>query len=493
MQKLILRKEPNYTQKKTAFDFQMRAEIFAENLEYCGIFHEQGLGKTKIALDLSLKWFLKREIDTVLIVTKKSLISNWINEVTEHTFLKPKIISQNLLQNSYIFNSPTRMIICHYEVFPNEVERIKLFCKSRNVAIILDEATKIKNPDSQISKSFIDLSKYFTKRIIMTGTPVANRPFDIWALIFFLDNGKSLGNNFNDFKKDTDLNNELYNNRDQQNRYEDTLKSIYTKISSFCIRETKLGSNIELPKKNYIKVDCDWEYNQRDMYEQIVNEMRLVVQKNGKLEFDDSSVVLKRILRLIQVTSNPTLIDSNYKNEPGKITNLIYLVDEIIQKNEKVIIWTNFIENVNYLYHILSEFKPLRVYGKLSIDDRNEAIYKFKNDESRKILIATPASAKEGLTLTVANHAIFLDRNLSLDDYLQSQDRIHRISQKKECYIYDFIMKDSIDEWVDALIESKHYSAKLLQNDISLDEYNKNVNYDYSLIFKNILNGGNNE
>ena len=97
----------------------------------------------------------------------------------------------------------------------------------------------------------------------------------------------------------------------------------------------------------------------------------------------------------------------------------------------------------------------------------------FLHKDNINILIATPASAKEGLTLTVANHAIFYDRSFSLDDYLQAQDRIHRISQKKTCYVYNLIMKDSVDEWVDLLLQSKHLSAQLAQGDITIEYYKK--------------------
>jgi SNF2 family DNA or RNA helicase len=106
------------------------------------------------------------------------------------------------------------------------------------------------------------------------------------------------------------------------------------------------------------------------------------------------------------------------------------------------------------------------------------------------VLIATPGSAKEGLTLTVANNAIFYDRSFSLDDYLQAQDRIHRISQQKTCHVYNLIMKDSIDEWVDVLLAAKGAAAKLVQNDISLEEYRRTMSYEFGRVLREILGGG---
>ncbi len=108
-------------------------------------------------------------------------------------------------------------------------------------------------------------------------------------------------------------------------------------------------------------------------------------------------------------------------------------------------------------------------------------------DPECRILLATPGAAKEGLTLTVANHVIFFDRSFSLDDYLQAQDRIHRISQTKICYVHNLIMEDSIDEWVDILLKSKELAAQLAQGDISLEFYRSQMTYEFGDILREIL------
>ena len=112
----------------------------------------------------------------------------------------------------------------------------------------------------------------------------------------------------------------------------------------------------------------------------------------------------------------------------------------------------------------------------------------FKTDKSCRILVATPAAAKEGLTLTVANHAVFFyDRSFSLDDYLQAQDRIHRISQVRPCYITNLIASHSIDEWVDVLLAAKHLAAQLVQGDINLNEYARQATYTYGEMIRDVL------
>ena len=123
----------------------------------------------------------------------------------------------------------------------------------------------------------------------------------------------------------------------------------------------------------------------------------------------------------------------------------------------------------------------------MKIEDRNRSIKIFKNEPECMVLIATPGAAKEGLTLTVANHVLFYDRTFSLDDYLQAQDRIHRISQSKKCYVYNFIMEESVDEWVESLLEAKKVSAQMAQGDIDTSEFKTSMNYDFAEILRRIL------
>lgn len=483
-----LQKEPNISAKCKAFSYQIEAVNAIKNLEYAAVFHEQGLGKSKIAIDLMLYWLKEKQVDTVLYVTKKGLVQNWVREFRSHTYMTPKVLDQNVQRNYYVFNSPSRLILTHYEVLNSEFERFKLFLKTRDIAIIVDESAKIKNPETHLTQCFFELSPLFKKRVIMTGTPVANRPYDIWAQIFFLDQGKSLGCNFSEFKNKADITNKLSENQNKREIFENFIEDIFKRIKSFSVRETKESGKISLPEKIIDEVTADWEPRQFELYRSIQEDLRAVVINEGALTEDCAEEYLKRILRLVQIASNPALVDESYHEIPGKFKVLINLLDSFRQKNEKCLIWTNFTENVDWLYKSLKDYGAVKVHGKMNIHDRNKAIDKFLYNDNIKIFIATPASAKEGLTLTVANNVVFYDRNFSLDDYLQAQDRIHRISQDKTCYVFNIIMDDSIDQWVDVLLEAKYYAAKLAQGDITLDYYRSHMNYDFGKILNSILN-----
>ena len=486
MRKIKLEREPNYKPLHNAFPYQQEAYEAIKDLPYAAVFHEQGLGKTKIAIDLLLYWLSSKDIDTVLIVTKKQLVLNWQEEFRTHTHINPKTLTNNKGSNFYVFNGPSRVVITNFEVVTIEKERFKLYLKSRNVAIIIDESAKLKNPSSKLANDFFELSELFKIKVIMTGTPVANRPFDIWAQVFFLDGGSSLGKDFKRFKESMDLSNDLVTDRLKRKEFEKAISGIFNRIKLFSVRETKDSGVVVLPNREYIDLWTSFTPDQLKMYNKVKKDLLLEIQNGDETILDDSTGSLKRLLRLVQITSSPKLVDNTSRIKSAKERELDELVESIVNKGEKCIVWTSFIDNVDYFTEKYKPYNAVKIHGRLSIEKRNAALKRFKAGDS-KMLIATPQSAKEGLTLTVANHVIFYDRGFSLDDYLQAQDRIHRISQEKTCYVYNIMTKGSIDEWIDLLLKAKKNAASLVQGDVSIDDYKERIDYSYGTMVRLIL------
>ncbi|BDU70856.1 DEAD/DEAH box helicase [Mesoterricola silvestris] len=482
-----LRSEPSLEARHKAFPFQGEAVEFVTSRDYAAIFHEQGLGKTKIAIDAMLMWLQRKEVDTILIFTKKGLIANWQREFKSHTSINPLVVTENTAKNYYVFTTPCRVILSHFEAAKKELSRFKAWAKSRRVAVIIDESAKIKNPESDLTKAFFELGPYFAKRLIMTGTPVANRPYDVWAQIFFLDQGAALGTDFKAFKKATDFTSELADHPEAFQAFTEALSEVNRKLAPISLRETKDSGRIILPSKEFIRVDCDWEPAQFELYRQVREDLRLLIMRDGQLIEDDQESILKRLLRLIQIASNPSIIDGAYSLLPGKFNYLYDLLTDITRQGEKAIVWTNFNENCEWLNKQLAPFGALPMNGRMNMERRNASINWFLERPENQVLVATPGTAKEGLTLTNANHVIFYDRTYSLDDYLQSQDRIHRVSQTRTCYVYNLIMLNSVDEWVDALLEEKRLAAQITQGDITAAAYAEQASLQFFDILKQIL------
>ena len=468
----------------------MEAVDAVKDLEYAAVFHEQGLGKTKIAIDVMLHWLRVDAVDTVLLVTKKGLIANWEREFALHTHIRPRLLTLSAKANYYVFNSPARVMLTHFEVIKKEENRMGIFARTRRLGIIIDESARLKNPDAELTKAFMRLSPGFVHRIIMTGTPVSNRPEDLWSQIWFLDQGASLGEDFAEFRSQVQLSKSLAGNLHAQQRFQDALEEVQRQIAPFSVRETKDNGVIALPSKVIHNIRTEWERIQFDMYRETRDDLRAVLIKDGMLTEENEEPVLRRLIRLIQIASNPKLLNATYAMEPGKFAALQDILYAAHDQNEKAIVWTSFTDNVDWLTRELRNFGARRVHGKLAMEARERSISAFLTDPKVEVLVATPASAKEGLTLTVANHVVFYDRTFSLDDYLQAQDRIHRISQEKTCHVHNLIMADSIDEWVAVLLDAKRSAAQLAQGDLPPLDFQSKMRYDFGEVLAGALGTG---
>ena len=460
-----LRRRPPFNAKRDAYPYQLDAVRAVKSLEYAAVFHEQGLGKTKIAIDLVLFWLSQDIVDTIFIVTKKALVTNWVEELAAHSWVTPTVLSGDRRANSISLNSPALVYVLNYEVVATNVELIRDFLRTCRVGAVLDESQKIKNPDTSLARCFHSLSTDFERRVIMTGTPSTNRPYDIWSQVKFLDGGHALGSSYDSFRANYDF--PECPTQSEVAAYGQRLATIMERLRGFSVRETKDTAGIQLPNKTLVTHLVKLAPRQATMYrsyrDQLAWELR---DQLDQVILDNAEPILKRLLRLVQCASHPRLIDKNYTECPGKFPKLSELLEAATGSGEKLVVWTGFVENVEWLAVRLAKYGPQKVHGSIAISDRNAAIAAFKAEAHSQVLIATPGAAKEGLTLTVANHAVFYDRGFSLDDYLQAQDRIHRISQDKECFVHNLMAEDTIDEWVDTLLGAKQRAAQVAQGDL---------------------------
>lgn len=452
----MIKEKQSFEPKTQALPHQIEAINYINNHQEIALFDEQGLGKTKIVIE-SLCWSMKNgDIEGVLVVCPMSLIYNWEQEVHKHSFLIPVVLKGTEREKRYKFLTGANFYITNYEAVIAETNRIKRFCKSRKVAIVLDESARIKDPSTKTAQALFHLKPHSVKRIIITGTPVANKPIDLWSQFYFLDGGRLLGGDFSDFKARYNEKNSFYM------EHLDELKGI---LSEHSIRRCK-DDVLELPDKKFVNVHVHLSGKQLELYEKLREDLKIEVQDmEGNTIIDEAENILKKLLRLTQIASNPLLVDRAYNETPAKFILLDELLKDIIAKKEKTIVWTSFVENISILKNRFIEYNPLIIHGEVPVKDRAEAVKAFQESEKNMIMIANPAAAREGLTLTKANNAIYLDRNFNLVDYLQSQDRIHRISQTKECTIFKMLAKNTIDEYIDKLIEVKKEIAGYVQGD----------------------------
>jgi SNF2 family DNA or RNA helicase len=451
----------DYSPKTKPFPHQVEAIEYISNREAVPLFDEQGLGKTKIVIESLSNNMNQGIIDGALIICKKHLIRNWQDEIETHSHLKYIVLRGTPDEKGLKFMGYSQFYIINYESVIGEIKRLEMFLKIRKLAIVLDESHTIKNPFAETTNAIFMLKDLAKKRIIITGTPIANKPLDLWAQFYFLDNGKLLGDSYKDFEKTYSIN--LKN--DDLSKQKEKFISLRNIVLSNSIRRLK-EDVLELPEKIFFEKSVQLVGQQKKIYDQLRDELYIeITNADGKKIIDESEELLKKLLRLAQIASNPFLIDRAYDETPAKFPLLDTLIDNILKQNEKVIVWSCFVDNIRILNKRYRKLGSLLLYGDIPIEKRGDIVKQFRNNDRFRILIANPAAAKEGLTLTSANNAIYLDRNFNMVDYLQSQDRIHRISQTKECRIYKLIAKNTIDEYIDEIIYKKHKLAEFVQGD----------------------------
>jgi SNF2 family DNA or RNA helicase len=379
-----------------------------------------------------------------------SLVYTWEAEVAKHSHLVPVVLRGSKRRRKYRFLSGANFYLANYEAVVAQQETFLKMVKTRRFAIALDEATRIKDPNTATASALFALGEHADRKIIMTGTPIANRPVDLWSQYFFLDSGELLGTCYEAFGSAHDPSAEDANDR---------LEELSSLIRANSIRRLK-NDALQLPDKLFFVHDVPLTGAQQGMYRECADELIVQLRSmSGETYVRQIDNVLERLLRLVQIASNPGLLDPAFSEPVAKLDYVDDLVDRLLERHEKLIVWSGFVDNIETLVKRLNRYRPLRIHGGVGVEERAEIVRLFQGRSTNRVLVANPAAAREGLTLTSASAAVYLDRSFNLVDYLQSQDRIHRIGQTRECEIHKLMATGTVDEYVDAVIEFKESVA----------------------------------
>ena len=430
---------------------------FLRDREAAALFDEQGLGKTRQLIDAITQERAADALDGAVIVCPNTIKATWGEEIQRFSDQAYAIFGAGRAARRVAFRSlRATFYVINYEAVAAELPSLRALLRFKRMALVLDESHRIKNPTARVTQAIQSLRRDASRRYIMTGTPVANKPEDLWTQYFFLDDGASLGRTYDDFRG------RFCTTQGGYTRVEE----LRNNLSALSLRREK-ETTVKLPPKTFRRVAVQLKGEQLRMYDEMRNSLALWIRDmSGADVLAQTDNILTRLVRLAQLASNPGLIDSRYGETPAKFKALdellpVYLGDT----SDKVIIWTSFVGNILTLRERLSSYRPVTLYGEMDGKSRMTALSLFKKDRDVRLLIANPAAAREGLTLTQARTAIYVDRTFNLVDFLQSQDRIHRLSQLKPCEIVLLTALGSIDEFVDFSLSQKHRLARYTQRD----------------------------
>lgn len=439
-----------------ALPHQVDGTTFLRSNENAALFDEQGLGKSKQLIDAIAAEVEAGNLRGALIVCPNGLKSTWAAEIERFSSLPYAVFGAGRKARRTAFRSlRAAFYVINYEAVEAELPSLRALLRFKPMAFVLDESHRIKTPHAKVTKAILQLRSDAARRYLLSGTPVANKPDDLWSQIFFLDGGESLGETLEQFQS-------RYGNARGYKNVDD----LRERLSAISMRRLK-DEAVQLPPKRVNRICVDLAGRQSAMYDEMRNELALwVTSLTGQQILKQADAILARLVRLAQLASNPGLLDADYQETPAKFAALDDLLEAHIDRGaQKAIVWTSFVGNIDSLQSRYSRYKPVTLYGEMETVDRDRAVRAFRGDETVKLLIANPAAAREGLTLTEANIAIYLDRTFNLVDYLQSQDRIHRISQTRPCEIVLLLANATIDQFVDYSLEQKHRLARFVQKD----------------------------
>jgi len=439
-------KPQNFVPVTRALPHQVEAIEFIANREWSALFDEQGLGKTKVIIDALSQMMRDRVIDSALVVAPLTLLFNWEDEVRKHSHLVPIVVRGSRGQRKYQLLTGANFYIANYDALVGGREVFQRLVRSRKMAIALDESTRIKDPATATAQALHAVGAYADRRIIMTGTPIANRPQDLWSQFYFLDGGDTLGDDYSAFARRFEPGSETFTTE---------LDELSETVRQCSIRRLK-DETLELPDKVVRVVPVQLVGEQAEAYRRCADELIVEVRPlTGAKYIKEVEGILEKLLRLVQLASSPALLDARYVGPNAKYDELDDLIPSLLETHEKVILWSSFVQNVEALAARYSVYGTGFIHGGVGLDERAALVRAFQSEDRPRILVANPAAAREGLTLTRASAAVYMDRNFSLVDYLQSQDRIHRIGQTRQCEIIKLVAEGTVDEYVDVLIELK--------------------------------------
>lgn len=432
---------------------------FLDQMQWGGILaDDMGLGKT-----LQMLTFLQQQVNKKkapsLVVVPTTLLFNWENEIKKFA---PKL--KALYYYGTDREKDTKLFSNYHLVFTTYgilLRDIEILSKYKFNYAILDESQAIKNPASRRYKAANLINAQ--NRIALTGTPIENSTFDLFAQMSFANRGffggaKAFKDNYSTpIDKDG---NELISSE------------LHQIIHPFVLRRTKEKVASELPAKTEDIIYCEMETRQRKIYDAYRNEYRN--QLLNKIEDDgmgkSKMMVLEALTRLRQICDSPQLLNADdvSENESIKTKEICRHITNKTGKH-KILVFSQF---VGMLSIIKSELKRLNIEfeyldGKCSTKQREQSVNNFQNNDDLRVFLISLKAGGTGLNLTAADYVYIVDPWWNPAVESQAIDRCYRIGQDKKVFAYRMICKNTVEE---KILQLQNKKKKVASDIIQTDE-----------------------
>ena len=449
-----------YKFKTEPYAHQLKALELSWDKSYFAYFMEMGTGKSKVLIDNLAMLYDAGKINGVLIVAPKGVYKNWYDseipthmpDHVEHTdVLWQAMINQKQqreLDKLFTPGEDLHILIMNVEAFSTKkgVEFAAKFLRCHRTMMAIDESTTIKNPDAKRTKHICSLGEYAGYKRILTGSPVTKSPLDLYKQCEFLKKELLGHTSYYTFRtRYAKMKTANFGGRSVQivTGYQH-LAELSEKLKPFSYRVLK-DDCLDLPDKIYMKRTVQLSSEQKKVYEQM--KQMALAEMNGKMM--STATVLTQLMRLHQITCGHFTADdgSIQKIKSNRLDELMDVLEEI---EGKVVIWAHYQNDVETIVeHLKKKYGDNSIvdyYGRTRPENRQSNIDKFQKDEGCRFFIGTPATGGYGITLTQASNVIYYSNGYDLEKRMQSEDRAHRIGQKKSVTYVDMIADDTVDE-----------------------------------------------
>jgi non-specific serine/threonine protein kinase len=415
---------------------------------------DMGLGKTVQALSYLQRYHDDHNDMKALVVCPTTLIYNWENEIKKFT----PTLTYHIHHGPQRLRSAEEMgrfniIITTYGTLRSD---IKTFIEIPLDYAVLDESQAIKNPASKVTKAAALLNA--KNRVCMSGTPLQNNTFDIFAQMNFLNPGMLGTMEF--FRQEFAIPIDKFGEKEQKEH----LKKI---LYPFILRRTKEQVAKDLPDKTEMILFCEMGDEQRKIYDAYRNDFRArilgTIEEQGIQK--SQLTILQGLMKLRQICDSPAIL-----NETEKFENHSIKLDELSREiaenigNHKALVFSQFLGMLGLIRTKLEELGVKYEYfdGSTSAPDREKAIQSFQNDDETRVFLISLKAGGVGLNLTAADYVYIVDPWWNPAVEQQAIDRTHRIGQTKNIFAYRMICKDTIEDKIMQLQERKRQLAKEL-------------------------------
>ena len=460
----------DYRFKTKPYAHQITALEKSWDKEEYAYFMEMGTGKSKVLIDNIAILYDKGKINGVLIIAPKGVYKNWYSsEIPTHlaSHIQYKSVlwtasisktKQEELNSLFKSDFNLHVLVMNVEAFSTKkgLQFALKFLNSHKTLMAVDESTTIKTPSAKRTKSILALSKSAVYRRILTGSPITKSPLDLYTQCGFLNEDLLGFSSYYAFRSRYAhmIERNFGGRRVQIVKSYQRLDELSKLIEPFSYRVLKEDC-LDLPEKIFIRREIELTEEQLKLYS-TMKQMALATL-NGKLLTAPN--VLTQLMRLHQITCG------HFKSDDGKIqelkNNRLEELMSILEETEgKAIIWANYIYDIERISAAIKkeygDDSVVQYYGAIHTDERQKNIERFQDPRSPfRFFVGNPQTGGYGITLTAANTVIYYSNGYDLEKRLQSEDRAHRIGQKKSVTYIDLIAEKTIDEKIVKALRKK--------------------------------------